>query len=37
MNADGFAELATVVVVLTVFTVWLMEPLLVVKLVVSGV
>jgi hypothetical protein len=37
MNADGFTELATVVVVLSALTVWLVEPVLVVKLPVSGV
>ena len=37
INADGFTELATVVVVPTLFTTWLTEPLLVVKLPVSGV
>jgi hypothetical protein len=37
MNADGFTELATEVVVAAGFTTWLMDPLLAVKLVVSGV
>jgi hypothetical protein len=37
MNGDGFKELTIVVVVLAAFTVWVSEPVLVVKLAVSGV
>jgi hypothetical protein len=37
IKLDGFTELATVVVVLAAFTVWVSDPLLAVKLLESGV